>query len=450
MEIELEKQIAEAEEQDGLQRQAQDSVAEALGALEAVGDYFTAGDPYVLPDRQKRLVDLVRDHNKHQQTKAVAAVDYNAAVESFSDFANKVGKRSLISVVESLPKGLEMTAQSLGKYAALAEQVLKRLRQLRPIMEKQLDDRPANEYFDLGPHRRFMQSSGQEITDYQEFIEVFNRQASLTNHTYVHGIGFSTFIADRIIKDLDKLQVPNNADLRDDLRKSIVFHWTNVWRDGFKTNKPGIVPKDFAALNIDCRCHAICALFDARYLVATEPRKTKDLSVSGKYRAALAFDKASEVKPMGKMALPAAREFIEMVDKAISLMNDMHYYADLAKKCERLARDFRKSSKTVIDGLDAKIDQASLQTTTEYIQLVATCSQLITSPHVDMAWMTVRSSLVVAAAVEKIVASADRDLVITNKFFAGQSKGFSSGLESFIEVSAALASAAAAIPAKKQ
>lgn len=450
MENELEKQIAEAEKQDSQQRLVQDDVAFSLGALEAVGDYFTAGDPYVLPERQKRLVELVRQHNKHQQSHVAAAIDNNIATESFTEFVNKVGKKALISTMESLPKSLEMTSQSLAKYAGIAEQVLKRLRQLRPILEKRGDQRPANEEFDMGSHRRFLQTNNVEIADYGDFVETFNRQAAATNHTYVHGIGFSTFIADRIIKDLDKLQVPSNGDLRDDLRKSIVFHWINVWRDGFSTAVPGSVPKDFIGLNPDCRCHAVCALFDARYLVATEPRKAKDLSLTGKYRAALAFDRKSEVKPDGKLALPYASEFIALLDKAISVMNDMQYYAELAKKCDRLARDFKKSSKTVIESLDKKIDENSLKMTVEYIQLVATCSQLITSPHVDMAWMTVRSCLVVAAMAESIVTTAERDMVINNKFFASQGKGFSAGLESFLDVSAALAAVAAIVPPKTQ
>lgn len=415
----------------------------AQGALEAVGDFISVGEPYALPEYQQRLVDLIKSRNAGSKDKTVAVMDLATGNEGFMEVVDAIGRKAIKSMIANVPKLLDHTATTLMHYCNVAETTAARLRQLQPQLKKAGSTRPSTEIFDFGAHRRFMQCNGVELVHFDEFVDTFKIQSALAMHGYVQGANYSIHVAERIISDLTKLQNPQNKDLREDLKKSIIFHWTNVWRDGFTIAKPGKVPKEYLAEHPDCKVYSICPLFDARMLCAVEPRSSKDLNSVGKFTASLAFDKKSEVKPSGQMALPYTDSMLPLVDEAVMMLTNMRHYKELSKKCSKLSKEFEKAFKTIENSLDERMSPVALENAINYMRMVVTCTQTMTQPHNELAWMHVRSGLVVAAMAEQTLFESGRELVVSSKFFNKESLSRSFALEGYVETSTLLAACVA-------
>lgn len=415
----------------------------AQGALEAVGDFISGGEPYALPEYQQRLVDLIKSKQTRGKDKTIAVIDLATGNEGFLEVVDAIGRKAIKSMISNVPKLLEHTASTLMHYCNVAETTASRLRHLQPLLKKAGSSRPATDIFDLGPHKRFMQCNGVPIEFFDEFVATFRVQASLAMHGYVQGANYSIHVAERIIADLTKLQNPQNKDLREDLKKSIIFHWTNVWRDGFTVSKPGKVPKEYLALHPDCKVYSICPLFDARMLCAVEPRSTKDLNSVGKFTASLAFDKHSEAKPLGQISMPSPENLVPLVDEATMMLTNMRHYKELSKKCSKLAKEFEKAFKTIDNSLDSRMAPAALENAINYMRMVVTCTQTMTQPHNELAWMHVRTGLVVAAMAEQSLFESGRELVVSSKFFNKEALSRSFALEGYLETSVVLAACVA-------
>lgn len=396
-------------------------VALCLESVDAVQELrLEATDEVQLSEKQQAMVQAFASGNKNPEvSRVLGVVEGEAALESFTAAVDTIAKSAIKALTNSVPEVLEHSSKALGNYHDLSRTLLDRMRKLRALLSPKQDDKvPQTTMFTMGAHARFLQCNGKEIQNFEQFKEVFEQQCTLATHAFIHGVNYSTLVTDRILSDIQKLQDPMSKDLREDLRKSIEYHWSKVWKEGFVVKNPGVVPPEFLREFTESKIYPVCALFDARQLVATAPQKPRDTQNAGKYRAVVAFDKKSPVKPSGAFETPTAKDILPVVDAAIALLNDMMYYKELAGKCKKASREFAKARSRMLDSVENKPSADSMQSVVQYMQLAASCGQIMVSPHIELAWMHLRSCLVVASIAEHVLFNNSKEMAVSQKFFA--------------------------------
>lgn len=401
--------------------QTQREVSLCMEAMDAMQEFhLVAEDEVLLSEHQRALVSaFAQGNNNPHLPKVDAVISTKAAVESFSGTIDAIAKSAIRSLSSSVPDLLLQTAKTMDHYVSLSGTLLERMRKLRALLAAKGEESTAQvPVFSMGAFSRFLQSGGKEIDSFEAFAQVFSTQCALAKHDFIHGVNYSTLVADKILADLPKLQDPQAKDLREDLRKSVAYHWEKVWKQGFTVKNPGNVPAEFLKEFTESKVYPVCQLFDARMLVAVEPQKAREAKNLGKYRAVVVFDKKSPVKPSGAFSTPSAKDLLGAVDASIKLLNDMNYYKELVGKSKKVAKEFMNSRSRLVDALENKNDPKAVETVVQYMQIASSCGQIMVAPHIELAWLHLRSCLVVASIAEHVLFSDSKQRAVTAKFFA--------------------------------
>lgn len=417
---ELDKDIAAAMAATEQWREFDAHVMVACETSHAVDNFAIAGTDEELTDDQSQLVQAFYDGNKNPQTPedTVQAVIGTAATESFKDFVAVIGDRVNKTLVDVTSKSILAAEKSLRHYCKLTTTLQKRLLSVRALLVGRGESSEAvNKNFVMDSHKRFLQCAGKSIDKFEDFSKTHETQVALAIHDCIKGVNYSVTIGDRVIKDLRSFSV-NGEDFREKLRDSVHFHWKDVWLDGFVVKDPGKVPAEYLKEVSGCRVYPICSLFDARQLVAVEPLKAREAKNVTKYMAEVVFDKKGAIKPSGSFAMPKNKEVIALIDKTLNMLEQMKRYSDLADKYKTYEKETSSLFKELLSKLKDRKKPEDISRFNECLLAAVSCIRMMTTPHVELAWLNIRLALVVISLAEHSVFATQDEMQVTSKFFA--------------------------------
>lgn len=478
-----------AEEVDEYLHQQSSRIEDIQGSLEAIAQAIVAeGEPQQLTDHQQEMVDAFKDLK--QNTKgAVYAVADSAALETyrdsegvernyppllgnmpaaatlhgirkdhganvwgtfeygglvipgnegFVDMTMKLAKKAIASFTDIIPNQFKVTSKGLEHYADMADRLRMRLVQLKPLLDKQ--EFPFEDVFEYGTYSRFFQTNGQGIETFSQFQEAMSVQTAATRHVLHASESYGVVMMQQLLEKIQAMQGEKTPWPEEfvQLRDSTAYSWERVWKDANITPNHGQTPQ--AALNAfpDCRFTSIAPLLDNRYLVAHQPKSdggkdpVKIASALKHYGAAVVLDKANSSTKQSMMNVPNTDDLSKLVVEVTQMLQDFKGFELLAKKNNDFAKSFKKASEDLAKRLDASSDPQLYGYVTEYFKLATAACQAMQQPYVQMAWMYIRSAMIVISLVELAVLEDPKKRFVAARFATRQNGEFSNpALESF-------------------
>jgi hypothetical protein len=478
-----------AEEVDDFLHQQSMRIEDVQGSLEAVAQAIVAdGEPKQLTDHQQKMVDSFKDLVQNTKGDVYAVADsaaletyrdangvernyapllgdmpaaatlhglradhgpnvwgtfsYGGLVipgnEGFMDMTIKLVKKAAAAFSEEIPSQFKITAKGLEHYAGMAQRLRERLLQLKPLLDKQ--EFPFENVFEYGTYSRFFQINGESIGTFSQFQEALQVQHAATRYVFNASESYGLVIMQQLLEKIQAMQAVQNPSPEDfiALRDSVEYSWKKVWKDADITPKHGQTPQ--AALNAfpDRRFISLVPLLDNRYLVAHEPKSdggkdpVKISSALKHYGASVVFDKNSGGTKQTLMNVPNTDELSHLVDEVLHMLQDFKGLELLAKKNNDFAKSFKKASEDLAKKLDESSDPQLCGYVTQYFKLVTAACQAMEQPYTQMAWMYIRSAMIVVSLVELTVLEEPKKRFVTARFATRQNTEFSNpALESF-------------------
>lgn len=359
--------------------------------------------------------------------------------EGLLDITNNIFRKVTTAFSKEVPTHFKVTAKALNHYAEMAEKLRLRLVQLRPHLEKRKF--PLVDIFDYGAYSRFFQVAGKPITGFSDFEEAVELQTRALHYTVKAAEGYTLVITEKLLEALQALQARQEPDVEKlvDLRESIERHWLQTWKEADLTPQHGQTPQ--CALNAypQRKFVSLAPLLDNRYLLAHAPKSdggkdpVKITEAIKHYGASLVFDKgASKATGEGSMNIPNPDDLLKLVDTVVNALADMKGFTFLAKKNDGFAKDFQKAMDVLSKQMQSITDASYRGFVAQYFKIAGAVINTSQEPYSSMAWMYVRSAMVVTTLVELSIFEEQKDRVVANRFFAKQNTEFSNpALESY-------------------
>lgn len=399
--------------------QETDAALVAAAALEGEA-YLAAGDR-LATDKEQKLIDLV----KHGigETDVLAALDKDAiALESFDIRAvgHNFVKKALVAAASKTAEMAVKNGKALGHYAGIGMKLKERLRVIEQGLKEHGEAEPASDIFEYGAYKRFFQIGDIPITNFEQYCMALSWQHSATRFVQTRGAQYQEFVASSLLRCVKSMSMENPEELGAHLLslcEHIETEWSDVWELSdikpeeryygkyVETVTPANTVAEFPLRSFV----ALAPLMDARYLVASYPKRkgatgiTEIAEQARSYGAMVVFDKRSRVKTEHLMATPTAAEALKAVQACIADMNNMFLYVDIAKRLGSILSDFKDELKRLEKETAASSDAESVQMAGAYVRLLAQFYETIANPMVVMAWMGVRAAIMTASIAEHIL-----------------------------------------------
>lgn len=367
-------------------------------------------------------------------------------VEGFMELGANLFRKAVSAIGKEVPVYFKVTAKGLDHYADMAKRIRTRLVELRPRLSKR--DFPVHDVFDYGAYSRFFQVEGKPIEGFAAFDDAMWVQGSAMRHCVQASEGYADVVLKKLMEGLQQLQAVSLPDGQKmiDIRDSIERHWLQTWKEADLTPKHGQTPQSTLNDFPERKFTSLAPLLDNRWLVAHAPKAdggndpSKIAKAIRHYGASLVQDKKTGGVAATSMNVPNVDDLLKLVEDVINTLSDVEGLALLGKKNDRFAKDFLNAMNVLNKQTVIYNDPKYLMFLSEYFKIVSSVIAAVQQPYVSMAWLYIRSALVVLSLVELSVMENPKDQVTVNRFFAKQKSEFGNpAMESYEATQATLA-----------